>query len=426
MHHWFDLDGKHYTSLKRLVQGRLSLPNDILILMNYTSIYIHIPFCKRRCYYCDFNTYSGMDYLIEDYVEALCHEIELVGGLSSQKDVIHTIYFGGGTPSLLKLNLIEKIINKLKKSFSFSESVEVSIEANPGTLDFEKAKAYQEMGINRVSIGAQSLNEEELQLLGRIHNVNDIFQAVDWFHKAGLDNLNLDLIFGLPGQTMDKWEKTITAAQYFEPTHFSLYCLTIEPGTKFNHWLTDGKISPGDDDFAADCYDLACELLGGRGYEHYEISNWAKCDQNNELLICRHNEQYWENLPYYGFGAGAHGFIQNMRIANIPNPKDYITKMNISLFNNYSISPTTIGTHFVNKIEEMNDTLMLGLRLLIEGVGENNFRERFGLEINDLYGEKINSLIKKGLLEWVELDQKRVRLTKNAYFLGNIVFREFV
>lgn len=426
MHQCFYLDGEHYTSLNRLVKGKLSAPNDILILVKKTSIYIHIPFCERRCRYCDFNTYSGIDYLMQDYVKAVCREIKWMGSYCPEDVLIHTIYFGGGTPSLLPIELSEQILNQIHQNFHLASTPEITLEANPGTIDFEKIKGYHQFGVNRLSLGAQSFNDQELKLLGRIHNIQQIIEGVELARRAGFSQINLDLMFGLPDQSINDWEKTLFAALQLDVEHLSLYGLTIEPGTVFGEWLKKGKISDIDDDLAADCYELACDLLDQNHYEHYEISNWAKRDTEGNLLTCRHNLQYWKNLPYFGFGAGAHGFFNNMRIANVYHPDVYIKKINQGYPLEFPLSPATIESHYVTKSEEMNDTLMLGLRLLIEGVGVNDFYQRFGKDLTLIFGDKIQELINKGLLEWVEAEQKRLRLTPRAYLLGNLVFREFV
>ncbi len=402
------------------------MPNDILILVNNTSIYIHIPFCEKRCHYCDFNTYSGLDYLVKDYINALCQEIDLIGSVCPKDFLIHTIYFGGGTPSILPVEFIEQILNHIRINFRLADQIEISLEANPGTIDLQKFISYRQLGINRLSLGAQSFDERELALLGRIHSKDDIIHAVEWGRKAGFSQINLDLIFGLPGQHLNNWEKNLLSALKLDVEHLSLYGLTIEPGTIFSEWLKAGKINDISDDFQADCYDLAGELLAQNQYEHYEISNWGKRNEQGKILSCRHNEQYWRNLPYIGFGAGAHGFVNKLRIANVLHPRAYIQQLKNLRSLEFPYSPATIESRSISKIEEMNETLMLGLRLLIEGVGWSDFYQRFDEDINRVFGKKIQALIDNGLLEWVETDQKRLRLTRKAYLLGNIVFREFV
>lgn len=363
---------------------------------------------------------------MEDYVKALCSEIGWVGAHCPEDVLIHTIYFGGGTPSLLPVRLSEQILIQIHKNFRLSDNLEITMEANPGTIDFEKIKSYHKLGINRLSLGAQSFDERELILLGRIHNKKQIIEGVELARKAGFTQINVDLIYGLPNQSLHTWKKNLLSAQELNVDHLSLYGLTIEPSTVFGEWLKQGKISNVDEDFAADCYDLACEILEQNHFAHYEISNWAKRDNEGNLLACRNNLQYWKNLPYLGFGAGAHGFFNNMRIANINHPHEYIKKMNQTKLEELPFSPAVIETHLVTKTEEMNDTLMLGLRLLIDGVGMNEFFERFGEDLKLVFGDKIEKLMNQGLLEWVEIGQKRLRLTRQAYLLGNLVFREFV
>ncbi|MGB9669413.1 MAG: radical SAM family heme chaperone HemW, partial [Anaerolineales bacterium] len=340
--------------------------------------------------------------------------------------MIHSIYFGGGTPSILDLIVLENIINTIYKTFTIDENVEINLECNPGTVDLHKLDNYKAFGINRLSFGAQSFDDSELALLGRIHNAKDIFDVVAWARRAGFENVSLDLIFGLPNQKLETWLNSLKNAVTLQLEHLSLYGLTIEEGTKLREWIKLGKLADIDDDFAADCYEEAQTLLEKSHYVHYEISNWAKKGADENIFTCRHNQQYWRNLPYYGFGAGAHGFIHNLRIANVLHPKDYIERLKKLENYEYPLSPATNYKHPVEKEEEMNDTLMLGLRLLIEGVSLEEFRKRFEVDLFEQFGTKINKLISRGLVELVEDDQQRIRLTKKAYFIGNIVFREFV
>jgi len=391
------------------------------------SVYLHIPFCTHRCSYCDFNTYAGLEYLITDYVGALCREIEILGETlpDSYRNKVHTIYFGGGTPSLLSPEQIKAVLTSLKQEFGFEADLEISLEANPGTLNLAKVQAYKDLGINRLSIGFQTANERELKLLGRIHTLEDVFKSVKIARLAGIRNLNLDLIYGLPGQTLADWENSLQVALALEVEHLSLYNLTIEEGTLMDEWIRRGDFAYPDSDFAADCYELSRELLAKAGYVHYEISNWAKPTENGQNF-CRHNLQYWNNRDYVGIGAGAHSFVSGFRLSNVMHPAHYIQKMNAPFRNAFPFTPATVYAHRVDGEEEMRDTVLLGLRLIQDGVGEEDFYQRFGKRLTDVFPGEIARLLRKELVEWIETDQPRLRLTRFGQLLGNQAFVEFV
>ncbi len=393
-----------------------------------TAVYIHIPFCAQRCSYCDFNTYAGLDNLIPAYVQAVCQEIEMVGQSlpSSYSKKFHTVYFGGGTPSLLSPEDIQKILIALERNLGFDENVEISLEANPGTLSLEKMKAYVDIGINRLSLGFQSANEHELRLLGRIHTLDDVLKSVEFARLAGLRNLNLDLIYGLPGQSLAEWRHTLQVALSLDVEHLSLYSLTIEEGTSLNAQILQGQLPYPDSDFAADCYELARERLASCGYLHYEISNWAKKRSGEEIYFCRHNLQYWKNREYFGFGAGAHGFVNGFRLVNALHPSTYIEKMILAQSYPFPLSAATVIAHPINREEEMRDTVLLGLRLVEQGVGDLEFAQRFGKTLTQAFPREIHRLLRKRLVEWIETDQRRLRLTRFGQLLGNQAFIEFV
>jgi len=391
------------------------------------SVYIHIPFCTRRCSYCDFNTYAGLEHLISPYIDALCKEIEVLGKNlpDSYRNQVHTVYFGGGTPSLLNPMDIKAILVSLERNFGFEASLEVSLEANPGTLTLEKVQAYAQLGVNRLSLGFQSANESELQLLGRTHTLEDVVEAVKAAQSAGIRNLNLDLIYGLPKQTLADWKHSLNAALSLDVEHLSLYSLTIEEGTLLEEWIKQGFLPYPDADFAADCYELAREMLTAAGYVHYEISNWAKPTQDSPNF-CRHNLQYWKNQEYFGLGAGAHGYLAGFRLVNVLHPFQYVQKVNAFSTSLFPFSPATEHAYPVDREEEMKDTLLLGLRLVREGVVEEEFYRRFGKRMEQVFAKEIDRLLRKGLVEWVETDPRRLRLTRFGQLLGNQAFLEFV
>ncbi|MBC6935709.1 MAG: coproporphyrinogen III oxidase family protein [Chloroflexi bacterium] len=382
------------------------------------SIYLHIPFCRIKCTYCAFNTYIGLDNLIEPFVAALCREIEILG-MSKPGQPVGTVYLGGGTPSVLRPDQIGRILAAVRGVFDLSPDAEISMEANPGDLDPPYMMAIREQGINRVSIGMQSSNNNELELFGRRHNNDAVARSVAVTRQAGFNNLNLDLIYGFPHQTLDSWENSLRQMLRLEPEHVSLYALGLEDGTAMKAWVTRGYLPAPDDDLAADMYELASDLLDGAGYEQYEISNWAKPG-----YACRHNLQYWRNLPYPGLGPGAHGYADGIRYSTILSPHKYIQAMQRAngVFK-FPLTPAADQSVRVDREAEITDTLLMGLRLTQEGINRAAFRERFGVDLPDLYPSLIEKYCGYGLMQVTE---DRVCLTRQGRFLSSVVFREFV
>jgi oxygen-independent coproporphyrinogen-3 oxidase len=418
------------------------------------SLYFHIPFCTHRCAYCDFNTYAGQERLIPAYVEALCREIELVGsrspaseGKGEQGEGVQTIFFGGGTPSLLTPGQFEQILQTVRDRFNLSDisDLETSLEANPGTVTLDSLRGLRRAGFNRISFGVQSFQPVELRQLERIHDPFDVFNAVRWARRAGFENLNLDLIYGLPEQPLSSWQANVRRAVELAPQHLSLYALTIEHGTPYGRWAEHGRLPLPDPDLAADMYEWASEYLEGRGYEQYEISNWSKPGYQ-----CRHNLQYWRNLPYLGFGAGAHGCANDMRISNVLHIKTYLDRLPPAFTKSelrdthplqpfqadgpalpsalpFPLSPATVTQTRLTPFVEMQETLMLGLRLTQEGVSAEAFGRRFGQDLVAVFGREIHELVGLGLLEWARTQTaETLRLTRRGRLLGNQVFMRFV
>jgi oxygen-independent coproporphyrinogen-3 oxidase len=398
------------------------------------SIYIHIPFCKHRCAYCDFNTYANQEDSIPAYVQALIKEIELVGEQTSQLDnqpTIKTIFFGGGTPSLLSASQFDSILQALFSSFNISPHAEISIEANPGTISPQKLDSIRKAGINRISFGVQSANAEELKMLERVHDFFTVIEAVSTARKAGFDNLNLDLIYGLPEQTLSTWQTTVKRILDLHPEHISAYALTLEHGTPFGKWAEKGLLPLPNPDLAADMYEWICEYLAQSGYAQYEISNWAKnLDQQSAISFqpshaCQHNLQYWKSLPYLGLGAGAHGYVNGIRYSNVLRIKTYIERLSNSQFPNldYPLSPATVNYRKQTQQENISDYMLNNLRLIQAGVSESDFRSRFGSDLLDVYPNQIEELIQTGLLE---KSLESYCLTKRGRLLGNQVFIQFI
>lgn len=380
------------------------------------SVYLHIPFCRHRCSYCDFNTYTTIGDLRVAYTSALANEIRQVAG--EQRRFAHTVYLGGGTPSIMPPEQIEIILQATNDAFLLAKDAEISLEANPDTVDLEYLKALRQLGVNRLSFGAQSANEDELALLGREHGFAAVIRAIDLSRAAGFENLNLDLIYGLPDQTMQSWEHSVRSTLDLGPAHLSLYCLTIEAGTPMQRWLLSGTISKPDPDDAADQFELACDILSAEGYNHYEISNWARPG-----LECRHNLSYWRNNQYLGFGAGAHGHAAGYRYWVLKQPRAYIRRMAGKYEAQFPWSSAIAGKKKLNYWESMSDTLITQLRLLQEGVDIPAFKKQFGVRPHEAYPEEIEQLMDNGLI--FEKDE-RLLLTQHGWFLSNQVFYRFM
>jgi oxygen-independent coproporphyrinogen III oxidase len=383
-----------------------------------SSLYLHIPFCTVKCTYCAFNTYVHLETLIEPFVNALIRELEL-GGLSKPQQQVGTIYLGGGTPSLLTPEQIGRILETIHKLYDVMPDAEISMESNPGDIHRDYMAALKRLGINRLSLGMQTANANELALFGRRHDNDAVVRAVSAARAGGFDNLNLDLIYGFPHQTLDSWRLTLGQVIALQPEHLSLYALGVEDGTAMQAWIANGRLPAPDDDLAADMYDLATDVLGEAGYEQYEISNWSK-----PSYACRHNLQYWRNLPYPGFGPGAHGYVDGIRYSTLLSPHRYIRVMQ-EAEGDY-VFPRTPATDQVIEVDregEIADTLLMGLRLTQEGISRQAFRTRFGEDLLTIHGALIERFEQNGLLH---VDDQVVRLTQQGRLLSNMIFRELV
>lgn len=382
------------------------------------GIYVHIPFCKSKCYYCDFNSYPSMEGLIPEYFEALKKEICLYEGLGvghfenreSCKYEITSIFFGGGTPSLPDAGYICGIIEELFKRFCISENVEITIEANPGTLTLEKLKKYKRAGVNRLSIGLQAWQNRLLESMGRIHTARDFIVNLNHAREVGFDNINVDLIFGLPGQSMRDWEITLDRVMAENVEHISCYDLKIEEGTVLRKKIEDGEIQEIEDELDRDMYHYAVKEIRNRGYIHYEISNFSKAGYES-----RHNMIYWKGQEYIGLGAGAHSYFDGKRYHNVEKPVEYVYKFSTN-------ENTWQHIQEISQKDQITEYLILGLRLT-GGISLIDFKARFGIELLELYGDRINTLMKRGLLC---RSGERLRLTDLGLDLANQVFVEFI
>jgi oxygen-independent coproporphyrinogen-3 oxidase len=384
------------------------------------ALYLHIPFCRHRCAYCDFNTYAGQEGSTSAYVDALCNEIRFVGRSAPPGMCIHTVFFGGGTPTLLNAIQFEAILNSISNSFMLSADVETTTEANPGTVTHAELDRLRALGINRLSFGVQSANVEELHQLERQHDFFDVIRAVTWARRAGFDNLNLDLIYGLPEQRPETWQSTVRRILDLRPEHISAYALTLEHGTPFGRWSARGLMPLPDPDLAADMYDWAGSAFEAAGYAQYEISNWAKPGRE-----CRHNLQYWRGLPYLGLGAGAHGYAGDYRYSNVLRIKTYIDRLMDPrpAAPDFPLSPAAVNQHRQTGADEMAEFMMTGLRLTHEGISGAEFRARFHEDLEARFAAEIRDLTHLGLLE---CEADRLRLTRRGRLLGNQVFMRFV
>ncbi len=385
------------------------------------SFYFHIPFCLSKCYYCDFNSYAGLNWLIPQYVDTLEKEMQL-----HAKDVwefeVKTIYFGGGTPSLLPAKSIAYMLESCSKLFNMPSNLEVTLEANPGTVDQSFLTQLKESGVNRLSLGVQSFSDNELKLLGRIHSANEAREAFFMARQAGFENINMDLLYALPQQAVSDWRNNLVEAIKLNPDHFSLYPLTLEPSTPLANAVASGSLPKPDADLAADMYLLALDKLAQEGYSHYEISNWALPGKE-----CQHNMTYWKNEPYLGLGAGAHSHLGGYRWVNVSSPVEYVKHL-ASLKTKLSPRPY-FNNRWVDNIEnidrdlEIAEAVILSLRLE-EGVNLTDFAHRFGVELYSIYQQQqINELVELGL---IAKNQHSIRLTTKGKLLGNEVFSRFL
>lgn len=379
-------------------------------LLETVSLYLHIPFCHTRCYYCDFNTYAGILPLREPYVRALLTEIALAGEQARNTDGTlrraRTIFLGGGTPSLLTVAQVRRLLDACRAAFALDEDAEITLEANPGTLTADQLAGLRAVGINRLSLGSQSFDAQLLKTLGRIHTPAEITQALSYARAAGFASINLDFMFGLPGQSMRQWQETLEQALDLRPEHLSLYSLIIEEGTPFFDWTREGHIIPGDEDLCADMYEYADEVLQAAGYVNYEISNWALPGHQS-----RHNLTYWRNLPYLGMGTGAHSFFAGKRFSNERDPQQYINTLKKRQL-------PLVESETIEKTQQMSETAFLALRTA-QGLHLPTFEERFAAPFASFAGDRLHTVEEAGLLEQ---EEGWLRLSKRGRLLGNEVF----
>jgi oxygen-independent coproporphyrinogen-3 oxidase len=391
------------------------------------ALYIHIPFCETKCPYCDFNTYAGINHLIPSYMDALSNELR-VWASALDHPRVNTVFLGGGTPSMLSPKQMDSLMSLIRTEFAVQADAEISAEVNPDDVTVARLTGFREAGLNRISMGVQSFFDPELQLLGRRHDVDQALKAFESIQRAGITNISMDLMYGLPNQTIDSWKRNIEGVITSAPQHISAYALTLEPETPMAQHVAKGTLPEQDPDLAADMYEWASTALATAGYHNYEISNWALPGRES-----KHNITYWHNLPYLGVGPGAHSFLGGYRFANGKSPVTYMAKVNA-----WGTLPADLETllrespGYVEDIEpmdaqtEMADSLIMGLRLA-KGVRNRDFRARFGLNLHEAYGDAIKESISLGLLKsngmWPDAT---IQLTERGKLLANEVFVRFL
>ncbi|HHT9108303.1 MAG TPA: radical SAM family heme chaperone HemW [Candidatus Wunengus sp. YC63] len=374
--------------------------------MPHNSLYIHIPFCARKCRYCDFNSIVSESKTVDRYLHAIEKE------LSSLQDryVFNTVYIGGGTPSILSEVQLEKLLQSVIRYIPSSGIREYTVEANPGTLTVNKIGLLKEYLVSRISLGVQSFQDRQLQFLGRIHSSNDAKNAFDSLRIAGFRNINIDLIFGCSEQSIEDWEKDLKTVVELSPEHISTYALTYEEGTLLTRDLDGAVIHKLDEGVELEMYKTAIRYLTRNGYNHYEISNFAKYGYE-----CAHNHVYWNNMGYVGVGAGAFSFIDSVRTSNEKDIGKYIDGIN----ENKNIKSFRENLQ-INQFA--SETVIMSLRLR-QGISNVDFYERFGYKIEDQFREQINRLAKDGLISYAD---ERLKLTEKGLFVADTVMTEFI
>jgi oxygen-independent coproporphyrinogen-3 oxidase len=400
------------------------------------SLYVHVPFCLSKCPYCDFNTYQGIESQFDDFLTAVVQEIT-AWSVVLGRPAVNTVFLGGGTPSYLPDGGAARILNAIAGNYRVRADAEITAECNPNDLSAEKCAELRAAGVNRVSIGVQSMDNGLLAMLGRRHDAEEAAEALERCRRAGFDNVNLDLMYGLPQQSLDQWQETVARVITLAPEHLSLYSLTLEEGTPLRRWVQQGRLPEPDPDLAADMYDHAGVALAAAGYHHYEISNWTLPGRESE-----HNLAYWRNLQWVGVGPGAHSSLRvgaagsACRFWTVRSPRDYARLAGEWAENGeksgrwpavteYLIAeiPTVDGSEVSDEATTAAETMFLGLRLL-DGMDIAAAAERIGIDLSTRYQQELAELTEDGLLVWE--GAARLRLAEDAYLVANQVFTRFL
>ncbi|HLO11909.1 MAG TPA: radical SAM family heme chaperone HemW [Pseudoneobacillus sp.] len=373
------------------------------------AAYIHIPFCQQICHYCDFNKMFLKDQPVDGYLASLEKEMTLTLK-KFPTDKLDTIFVGGGTPTALSEEQLGYLCESINRQLPLHSNTEFTFEANPGDLNLKKFEILKEAGVNRISFGVQTFNETLLKKIGRTHRPSDVFQSIEWAKMAGFKNISIDLIYGLPDQSLDDLEETLEIAFSLNIPHFSGYSLIIEPKTVFYNMMRKGKLSLVEEDMDAKMYGTLMDKMSLHGYQQYEISNFSK-----KGFESKHNLTYWNNEFYYGFGAGAHSYVNGYRRANYGPLKKYMEPIE-------SEQLPFMEEHFVTKVEQMEEEMFLGLRKT-EGVGIATFEKIYEVSPLEYFSKQVMDLKDRG---WIEISDGRIFLTKQGRFLGNEVFQSFI
>ncbi len=378
--------------------------------MEELGIYIHIPFCKQKCFYCDFCSFANKNEMQGKYVETVINEIKNI--THKEKYTVTTIYFGGGTPSILNPNYIKNILQEIKSSFEILDDAEITIEINPGTVNEEKLKKYKEYGINRLSIGLQSANDKILKKIGRIHDYKQFEETFFYARKCGFKNINVDLMIGLPTQAVEDVKQTLEKIIQKNPEHMSVYSLIIEEGTIIEKLINENKLQLPDEETERIMYWTVVNKLKENGYNQYEISNFSK-----KTYESKHNTNCWKQKQYIGLGTSAHSYLNKKRYSNTNNIEEYIKNIQE---NNIS---KNITIHEEQTEEStMNEYMLLGLRM-IQGININEFKQKFKIDPTIKYKEILEKLQKENL---IQITKTSIKLTKQGIDFGNIVWEEFI
>lgn len=377
--------------------------------MKELGIYIHIPFCKSKCSYCDFISFANKEKKVEKYIECLKKEIK---NKEVDNCIVDTIYIGGGTPSFIESKYIKEILELVKSRFKIKEEAEITIEVNPGTVNEEKLKDYKETGINRISIGLQSTNNKILKQIGRIHTYEEFLNTYNLVRKVGFRNINVDLMLALPNQTLEELEESIEKVIKLNPEHISIYSLILEDGTKMEELVNNKKIQLPSDELERKMYWNIKNKLEQNGYTHYEISNFSK-----KGFESKHNMNCWNQKEYLGFGLAAHSYINNERFCNTNNIEEYIKNIE-----NNNIKSNIEICEIQNEEEKKKEYMLLGLRKL-EGVNIGEFKNKFVDNPIYLYRKELEKLVNEDL---IEIDLNNIKLTNKGLDLANLVWKEFI
>jgi oxygen-independent coproporphyrinogen-3 oxidase len=387
--------------------------NDSLGGLLAPGVYIHIPFCRTKCTYCAFVSGDFDESLAARYLPALEREIVEAGARDGHPS-IDSVFFGGGTPSLIPEQDLVRVLDAVRSAFDVSTDAEITVEMNPGTLTPAKLDAYRRAGINRASVGVQSFDDAELLSIGRVHTADDAGRAVEMLRHAGFENVSLDLIAGLPNQSRDVWRRNLDCAIALLPDHLSLYLLELHPGTRLARDVDAGRIARPDDDLAAEMYFEMVDVLDTNGFVHYEISNFA-ASRHGADCRSRHNEKYWLDAPYYGFGVSAHAYTRGERRSNSRNIAAYADAIE-------QTGSAVVEHHVLELRERAGEAAFLGLRRL-EGIDLAAFSVRYGLELLTAFSDGLERVLEAGLLV---CEGGRLRLTRRGLVLSNEVFQAFL